>query len=315
MHYIDLHCDTLLETFLQKKDDMATLPGAVDLNRLREARCIAQVFAIFMPGPGSDTYKKFGDQWDDASYIDWCFKVYEKNLAHLSDIDAILSFEDGRPLAGENGNGSIEKLEEYHRRGIRLVTITWNGENCLGYPNSKDAAVMEKGLKPFGKEAVRRMLEIGVIPDVSHLSDGGFADAAAISREAKKPFVASHSNCRALSPHTRNLTDEQIKTLAECGGVAGLNFCPWFLNKDTENSKESRIETMIAHLRHLIKFGGIEVAAIGTDFDGISGSLEIGGAEKMPLLFDALSAAGFSENEIEKIAFRNAQRVIDSIAN
>jgi membrane dipeptidase len=219
-------------------------------------------------------------------------------------MSGLLTFEDGRPV-----DGKIENLERWYKEGIRLITLTWNGDNCFGYPNSDDKALMEKGLKPFGKEAVRRMNDLGIIVDVSHLSDGGFWDAAALSKISKKPFVASHSNCRSLSPHKRNLTDEMIKALADSGGVAGLNYCPAFLNADTE-CKDSTLENISAHTRHLIKCGGSGCAALGSDFDGISGNLEIGSVDKVSLIFDRLREDGLSEDDIEKIAWKNALRVM-----
>ncbi|MEG1125792.1 MAG: membrane dipeptidase, partial [Oscillospiraceae bacterium] len=162
------------------------------------------------------------------------------------------------------------------------------------------------GLTDFGKLAVERMNELGILIDVSHLSDGGFSDVLQIS---KKPFVASHSNCRALSPHRRNLTDEMLKALAEKGGVAGVNFGPGFLSADI-TSTESTLPNILAQLRHMIQIGGIGCAAIGTDFDGIKGNLAIPGADKMPLLFYKLEQEGFTTEEIEHIAYKNVQRVL-----
>lgn len=123
------------------------------------------------------------------------------------------------------------------------------------------------------------------------------------------PFVASHSNCRALAPATRNLTDAMIRELAECGGVAGLNLEPIFLNED-EMDKVSRIERICDHAMHLIDRGGIECVGLGTDFDGISGEFEISDCTKLPLLFDALRKRGLSEDAVEQIAYQNTARVI-----
>jgi membrane dipeptidase len=168
---------------------------------------------------------------------------------------------------------------------------------------------MARGLKPFGKDAVRRMNELGMVVDVSHLSDGGFYDVAALSQ---KPFVASHSNCRALCPHPRNLTDDMIRILADKGGIAGLNFGPQFLNADPART-ESTVERISAHARHFINIGGSECVALGSDFDGITGNLEVGTVEKMPLLFDQFSRDGLSDAVIEKIAWKNALRTLKDI--
>ena len=151
-----------------------------------------------------------------------------------------------------------------------------------------------------------RMNELGVAVDVSHLSDGGFWDVVKLS---KRPFVASHSNCRALSPHSRNMTDEMICALAEKGGVMGLNFAGPFLNADGKG-RESTLERMILHLKHMIKVGGIEIAAIGTDFDGTDGIFDIPDCSKMQLLFETMEKHGFTGEQIEKIAYKNVKRVM-----
>jgi membrane dipeptidase len=323
MKFIDLHCDTLMLSFKDRQEDIYEMPGMLDIKRMKEAGALAQFFAIFMPPPGREKFMGRSEPFVDGEYLDHCFKAYRTTLAAHGDIlapgttgtsieknegagkmTAFLTFEDGRPV-----DGSLENLEKYHGLGIRLISLTWNGENCFGFPNSKDPEIMQKGLKPFGKDAIRRMNELGMVVDVSHLSDGGFWDVVELS---KKPFVASHSNCRALSPHQRNLTDEMIKTLGEKGGVAGLNFGPSFLNSDT-TIKDSTAALLSAHARHLIDVGGIDCVALGSDLDGIHGNLEISGVEKMPLLFDQFRRDGLSEGDIEKIAWKNIQRVLKDI--
>lgn len=153
------------------------------------------------------------------------------------------------------------------------------------------------------------MNELGILIDVSHLSDGGFYDVAELS---KKPFVASHSNCRALSPSTRNLTDEMIRKLAECGGVAGINLEPSFLNENLED-KKSRVCRMCDHAEHFIRVGGTECVGIGTDFDGIEGEFEIAECTGMELFFTEMHKRGISEDKVEKIAFTNVARVIKEV--
>jgi len=214
---------------------------------------------------------------------------------------AFFTIEDGRSV-----DGKMEKIKTYRDMGVSLISLTWNQENCFGFPNSPNAEQMNKGLTAFGKEAIEEMNRLGMLVDVSHLSDGGFWDVAEIT---KKPFVASHSNCRALSSHPRNLTDEMLKKLAEKGGIAGLNFCGAFLNEDT-NCTESRVDAMVSHILHMTRVGGLECAAIGTDFDGISGMLELRSPDKMEKLFDALQKAGLSQDAIEKVAWKNARRVL-----
>src|SRR5699024_10224559 len=208
--------------------------ASVDFNRLKEANALAQFFAIYLPD--EETFRLMGiDPIPDDEYIIKSANILKKSVEGNSDtvamaynaddilknnrenkILAILTIEDGRSV-----DGKLEKIDTYYDLGIRLITLTWNYENSIGYPNSDDPEKMKRGLKPFGMEAVEYMNEIGIIVDVSHLSDGGFYDLAKIS---KKPFMASHSNARSLSPHPRNLTDDMLRILGEKGGVAGLNF-------------------------------------------------------------------------------------------
>ena len=323
MHYIDLHCDTLSQALIRGKKSIYELQDTMlDIKRLQHGGALAQFFAIFMPPAGAE--KMIGHPLpEDDEYIRLLCEILENSILehpeaiakagntedllenkNAGKISAFLTLEDGRSV-----EGNMEKLERYEELGIRLISLTWNAPNCIGFQNSRDSQLMRKGLTSFGKEMVERMGELGMIVDVSHLSDGGFADVSDICRG---PFVASHSNCRALCPHPRNLTDEMIHIVGEHGGVAGLNFGPEFLNSDI-GKKESRMAEMTAHLRHMIKCGGEDCVAIGTDFDGIKGEFEIGSSAEMPMLFEHLVKEGFTKTQIEKLAFRNAERVIREV--
>ena len=319
--YIDFHCDTLSVAARNGAKDIYSLPDQrIDIERLDRAGAGAQFFALFFPEYNDDFIKKYVS---DEGYFELLYKVFTDSMDKHGDrvrlagnyddlasnyddgiLSAFITFEDGRII-----DGKMENLRKYYDKGIRLITLTWNFENCFGYPNSDDPGIMSKGLKPFGIEAVEEMNRLGILVDVSHLSDGGFYDVAEYS---KKPFIASHSNCRSLSPHQRNLTDDMIRVLAEHGGVAGLNFAGDFLNEDTDDI-HSRVDRMTAHILHMVKTGGEDLPAIGTDFDGINSILEIDGPEKMYILFDSLKKAGLSERQIDKVAFGNAQRIIKDV--
>lgn len=319
--YIDMHCDTLQSTVKYGADNIYRVPQAdLDVERLRQAGAAAQFFAVFFPPRGDRRLAAF--QTDDE-FFDALYRTFRNTLERHGDviryagnygdicrnrdehrISALLTLEDGRIL-----DGSMEKLRIFYEKGVRLITLTWNHENCLGFPNSRDPELMRKGLKEFGREAVREMNRLGILIDVSHLSDGGFTDVARVSG---KPFVASHSNCRALCPHPRNLTDEMIRTLAEAGGAAGLNLYGAFLNEDPAD-ETSRIERMAAHVMHLLRVGGEDVPAIGTDFDGISGALEIADPTQLQKLFDALLHAGMTQRQLDKFLSGNVLRVIRDV--
>ena len=323
MQYIDMHCDTLMRAYMEKKETIYQTPEfMLDIDRMRKGNCLAQYFAIFMQQ--ESTWEKVQGAFpNDLEYIKALLDIFHKSMREHSELIApagtiqqleknasagkmsgILSLEDGRVV-----NGQMERLEWLYEQGIRMITLTWNYENCFGFPNSEDRSIMQKGLKPFGREVIVRMNELGLAVDVSHLSDGGFWDVVKLS---KKPFVASHSNCRTLSPHSRNMTDEMIRALAEKGGVMGLNFAGPFLSADGE-SRESTLGRMILHLKHMVKMGGIEIAAIGTDFDGTDGIFDIPDCSKMQLLFGAMEKHGFTEAQIEKIAYKNVKRVMRDV--
>lgn len=318
--YIDLHCDTLLSA-VEHIDDIYSLPGKMlDIEKLKRANALAQFFAIFFPAPTDELMRELNT---DEKYFKALFDTFQNTLVKHSDvirfagnysdvianeknklISAFLTLEDGRML-----NNDLRNLEAFYEKGVRLITLTWNYENCLGYPNSKDTEIMQKGLKPFGIEAIDKMNELGILIDVSHLSDGGFFDVAQYS---KKPFIASHSNSRTVCPHQRNMTDKMIRTLAEHGGVAGLNLAGHFLNPDITDD-HSRVEMMVRHAQYMLDLGGEDLLAIGTDFDGIGGQLDIDEPEKLDLLFTGLKKSGITERQLDKFTRENALRIIKDV--
>lgn len=319
--FIDLHCDTLMQAWFRHRREVYRLPQAMlDVKRLEQGGAKAQFFAVFLQSLRMKKY--LGPLMPkDERYIDRMLSIFYRTLerhdgeiafaGNGEDMDrnwqegkisAFLTIEDGREVRGR-----MERLAEYHDMGVRLLSLTWNYANCFGFPNSRDVTVMKRGLSDFGKEAVEELNRLGILIDVSHLSDGGFWDVARLS---KKPFVASHSNARALCNHPRNLTDEMIRAVGEAGGIIGLNQCPRFLYPD---SNENRVDDLVAHLLHIRNVGGHEAAALGSDFDGIGGSLALKGPQEYGKLTDALKRAGLSQSEIEEIYYKNAERVIRDV--
>ena len=319
-HIIDLHCDTLFKIQEDGGDFRQILEnsGCLDVSRLKQSGYWLQFFAAFIEAvPFSEEaameegYQKALEMFDifDRACT-WqpeklCKVTSRKGALEARDagrIGGILTVEEGGIL-----NGKRERIDHLYDRGVRLITLLWNYENCLGFPNSPSASVMEKGLKAFGIETVEYMEEKGMLIDVSHMNDGGFWD---VVRHTRKPFVASHSNCRELTAHPRNLTDEMLRTIGERGGIVGLNFCPLFL---TDEGEYGSIESILAHIRHVINVAGTDAVAIGTDFDGFPESVEIAHAGEMNLLEQALNRDGYSPAQIEKIMWRNAWRVVSEI--
>jgi len=198
--------------------------------------------------------------------------------------------------------------------GVRMMTLTWNHENELASPQRNPGGVLvpqtEKGLTGKGFEFLAEMERMHMIVDVSHLSDKGFWD---IVEHGTRPFAASHSNCRALAPHTRNLTDEMIRALSERGGIAGLNYYAPFLDTDPTHPENCRstVELIAKHAAHYKQVGGAQMIALGSDFDGIDGPHQLENAAFLPLLVDALRKEGFTEDEVEGIYYRNAMRFFE----
>lgn len=315
---IDLHCDTVSKlASVFHRGDLMHNPYSVDVERLEKAGALIQCFSTFF-----DVGKYGTTRRDEKAYVtaNHMIDVFEKNLRQCHDkvifvkkcediwqcmdtgkTGALLTMEDGTPV----GN-SLEKLQHFYNRGIRLITLTWNYENEIGYPNSNDPGVMASGLKSFGFQALEEMNRLGIIVDVSHLSDGGFWDVA---KHTQKPFIASHSNARSITVHPRNLTDSMITAIAEKGGVIGLNFCPDFLGTDGKSS----IAHMLQHIQHIYQVGGEDVLALGTDFDGIEGKLQIKSCDELYKLREALLQHKMPERVIDKMWQGNALRVMKDI--
>ena len=333
MHGIDMHCDTLMKGIIAmatgKADsyDLYSIPDTmVDFKKLVEGEAMAQCFAVFLLPGGAE--KRLGVPMSDMDYIQKGVDIFNASVAAHSDIvapatnaneirrnflngkvSAVLTMEDGRAV-----DGKLENIKKFYDDGFRALSIIWNNENCFAFPNAWDEETMMKGLKPFGKEAVQYMQELGMLVDVSHLNFGGFYDVAEV---CKKPFVATHSNAWELCHHKRNLKDDMLKIMGDKGCVTGLNFGPEFINEDTQTAEKnefdpnSRAFRIAEHARHIANVGGIDTVALGTDFDGIHGNFEVPGPDKMFYLEAAFKNIGFTEAEIDKIAYRNALRVFD----
>jgi membrane dipeptidase len=234
-------------------------------------------------------------------------------VKQFSDIDAItnhgklnimMTIEDAGPVGGD-----LTRINQLYVMGVRMLTLTWNHENCFGFPNSKDPAVNNRGLKQFGFESIELMNDIGMIIDVAHLSDGGIKDVTASSRI---PVVASHTNVRSINKHPRNLSDDLIRCIADGGGLVGVAVEPHFIGPAFETAT---INSWLPHIDRIIDSGGIDCIAIGTDFDGtkIGEAFEIRNIGQMDLLLQALRKSGRREEDIEKIFYKNALRVFSTV--
>lgn len=328
MKVADLHCDTILK--LHQQEQAGKVPSLyqndfhIDIQKLQQGDYLLQNFAMFVYLP-----KTKNPYLECCQMIDCYYRHMEKNAAyiahvtHADDIEknwkngkisALLTMEEGAPLQGK-----VEKLQEFYALGVRLITLTWNFPNEIGYPNFDEsipgntmevkpfgALNTQNGLTASGIDVVQAMEELGMLIDVSHGSDALFED---VLKYTAGPVIASHSNARALSPHSRNLTDDMVVRLAERGGLVGMNYCPAFIS---ENGCTS-VADIVRHIKYIHKIAGIDVLALGSDFDGISNNLEIKDASMMPLLYNALKKEQFTEAEIEKIFHGNVLRVYKEV--
>lgn len=204
----------------------------------------------------------------------------------------MLTVEGGAAAAGELGN-----IARMRARGVRMMTLTWNGSNEIG---SGVLSGDTFGLTPFGRKAVAELERQGIVIDVSHASERLFDDVAA---HTSRPFVASHSNAKAVCGHARNLTDTQFKVICARGGLVGLNYYKAFLNDAPEKAD---IEDIFAHAEHFLALGGADALAMGSDFDGSTMPHGVTGLESVESIAEVFLRHNLSEGLVRKIFFENA---------
>jgi len=175
-----------------------------------------------------------------------------RRIAGEGKISALLAIEGGEALMGK-----IENIDHFYQRGVRILAPTWNRENELGFGQGTGT----RGLKPLGFEVIKRMDELGMILDVSHLNEAGFWDA---HNTSTRPYMASHSNAYSVLAHDRNLKDDQIIAIAESGGIIGFNMYPLIIA-----AGKPAMNDIMTHFDHFIKLGAVNNIGLGSDFDGI----------------------------------------------
>lgn len=313
MKIIDMHCDTLLEGWRHQDKRFADGDFSVNLALLKAHGSLAQFFAIYLSRIEMKTmdpyvlyqeiyqyYCRIMEAHSDVIRPVYCAEdILRNEKAGL--LSAFLTIEDGVFI-----DGKIERVQEVYDMGVRLITLMWGFENTAGYPCSDDAEMHLKGLKPFGLAVVEKMNQLGMLIDVSHMSEGGFYDVA---KHSKQPFVASHSCARGLCNHRRNLTDDQLRTIGECGGVAGVNFECSFLQ---EGADRATFDQIIRHLLYMKDKAGIEAVGFGSDFDGIEDNGELVNYGGFTPLLERMEKH-FTDDEIDKICRQNALRVIRDV--
>ena len=281
LRYGDLHCDTLTREAEGGTTFLHRTTSQISLEKLLGGGCFLQCFALFTPSDCPEPWRRAEKYFSD-------FAAAKEELT-AAGVRPVLTIENGGNLEGD-----LSRLDEAERAGVKIFGFTWNDENCLGFPCGEKG-----GLKPFGKRTAEELFSRGIYADVSHLGDDGFEDLRRIAEGYRIPLIATHSLSRAVCAHKRNLTDGQIKAIADSGGIVGVNFVREFIGE----------KGIFAHIRHIARIGGEDVLAIGTDFDGTENPL-YAGADEMPGFFEDMKKAGFCFRVTEKLAYKNAKRIL-----
>jgi membrane dipeptidase len=308
MKVFDGHCDTILHCCLNN-GNFRKSEGHLDLERLEQLGACAQFFAIFGEPeyfPGKSFQEIFDLEYalfqrEMAAQAEWvvhCRTAQEAEKAWATGKTAAFLSVEGAELL----DCDIKKLERAYELGVRAVNLTWNHVNALSGTNVEEPG---RGLTAQGKAFTVRAQELGMLVDVSHLSDPGFWDVIEL---AAKPIFASHSNARALCPHPRNLTDEQFSAIIENHGVAGLNLCDKFLGEAPD------IDTVVAHIEHWFALGGEKNVSLGGDWDGVSYLPKgISGVQDLEKLAERLLRMNYAEERVEDLFCNNLMKVVREV--
>ena len=305
---LDTHCDTPM-LFPQGIDFSSRDPRIlVDLHKMTEGRQDATIMVAYLPQP-TDNPTMYAD-----NIFDKIQDIVARNSRYLAiartPMDLIANKVQGKKsimLGIENGialDGKIENLRHFKDVGIVYMTLCHNGDNDLC--DSARGSQTHNGVSAFGREVIREMNHLGIMVDLSHAAEKSFYDALDIS---STPIVCSHSSCRALCDHPRNLTDDQMRALAQKGGVMQVTLYPGFLVKDGE----ANILDAMRHLEHAIDVMGIDHVGLGTDFDGDGGIRGLADSSELLQFTRQLLARGFSEDDIQKIWGGNFLRVMSLV--
>ena len=304
MKLFDLHCDTLYRAFFEN-GGLFNNDFHISFDRIDSIEPYIQCMAIWVPDEFrnknaiqlfENCRKKLNDELKDT------------NIKIIYSQDDIIEIETkkgkGVVLTVEGGavlGGKLENVDHLAKCGVKIMTLTWNGNCELGDGIGVEGA---KGLTDFGKSVVAKMEQNGIIVDVSHSSVPMFYDVAELST---RPFCATHSNSKQICPHRRNLTDEQFSIIKDKGGIVGLNLSRGFLREDED---KACMLDVLRHAEHFLSLGGEKTLAIGTDFDGTDIPIDMTGIESMNKLYELFLKHNYNEKLLEDIFFNNARNFL-----
>lgn len=308
---LDSHCDTPMFFNQGVRFDHRDEHILVDLHKMQEGGLDVSIMVAYLPQKERDDAslleaKNLADslltQLEDmveanTEHVGFARNPYELFELKLQGKHAIMKGIENGYAIGKN----LTLLDEYHQRGVVYITLCHNGDNDIC--DSARGAAEHGGLSDFGRQVVARMNELGMLIDLSHAAESTFWD---VLKESKLPVVCSHSSCKALCDHPRNLTDEQMRALAEQGGVMQVTFYHGFLKKDGQ----ATIADAMEHIDHAVEVMGIDHVGIGTDFDGDGGVPGLASASELINLTRALIRRGYSNEDIEKLWGGNFLRVM-----
>ncbi len=302
--YFDGHSDAISRCTYQGWS-LREHEGHLDLVRLGQFEKAAQVFALFanaarfpagvLWGECQKQHEVFLRQMaENADLAVQCRTGAEIEAAHASGRAAALLSIEGAELI----DCDPDKLETAAAWGVKLVNVTWNHRNALSGTN---VDAQDQGLTDRGRAFCREAAGLGILPDVSHLSDPGFWDLAEMDLG---PLVATHSDSRALCGHPRNLTDDMFRAVRDSGGVAGINLCDEFVGG------KASLDDLLRHIDHFMELGGEKTVSLGGDWDGCTLACGWQGVQDLPILWDALEKRGYGRPLLEDIFYNNWLRVL-----
>jgi membrane dipeptidase len=313
---VDLHADSLMWSrwtgydILARHDPplpFAALGGHVDVPRMLEGGVGAQFFGLpSVQFPARGLAAVVDEQID---HLDRAVLLHPERIVKARTAGEVRAATAAGKVAGLLGiegahalEGRMDKLEHFARRGVRYLGLCHFGKNEVCSPAYGYGGGNARGLTPFGRDVVVRCGELGVVVDLAHINKAGFLESCALS---KYPPIVSHTGVLGVFEHWRNIDDEQLRAVADRGGVVGVIFCPRYIGADG-------IEPVVAHLRHIIDVCGEDAPALGSDWDGfIIPTRQLCDAARLPLLTDGLLDAGIEERVIAKILRDNALRALD----
>lgn len=300
----DTHCDTAFELY-HRKEDLWQNSCHISLSHAAAYEKYVQLYAIWCN-------RRQDDQtcWEEFLAVSDNFdRLIEQNSDKISRVRtstelaqtlatkrsaAILAVEDARLLAGD-----IDRLQILYDKGVRCMTLLWGGPTCIGGSHDTDL-----GLTDFGKAVVAGCFELGIVPDISHASEQSVDDVIAIAQKYQKPFIATHSNCYSVYPHSRNLRDRHLQALIELGGLVGISMCCSHLRDCSQRG--AGIDDVIRHIDRYVALDAESNLCFGCDFDGTDLPEGIYHVDDLYKIGDGLAEHGYTKEMLEKLFWTNA---------